>query len=158
MQWEDKCCMPVAVCCETQEEYVQLECTVKQYAREKKYLMIPCWFSGYEEFRRANSVKRFRVIILSCDDIVNQELAISARDLSELSHIIWIGKDTRFGLSSYRVGVTNFIVKPVTKEDIWDSLDRCVEGILKKTGYLDFPLTHDVGGVLADAKELGRKG
>lgn len=126
--------MRIAICCDSQDEYAALKRTVNEYAQEKNCFMIPQWFSTLEEFRRVNAVRRFSIVILAREDIDNQELAVSVRDQSASSQILWIGEDKRFGLSSYRVGAADFLLKPASREAIWKSLDRCVGNLSQSSG------------------------
>lgn len=123
--------MQVAICCDSRGEYEALEKIVMEYAQNKSCFMVPQWLSQFEEFRRVITLHRFPIVILACEDIDNQELAVSVRDLSGKSQIIWIGEDKRFGLSSYRVEAADFLLRPVAKEAVWRSLDRCMENLHK---------------------------
>lgn len=134
---ERKGSMAVAICCNSREEYAVIEEAVNEYAREHECMFPSRWFYSVEDFRRENAGRHYDIVILACDDIVNQELAVSVRDESQLSQIIWIGEDQRFGLSSYRLGVANFVLKPATKQDVWESLKRCRDRLRRELQRMD---------------------
>lgn len=119
--------MVVAVCSKKETEYQAIADAVMSYPEREQYIMVPQWFSSAAEYRKSQLKHPFVITIFAFDDIENQELSILVHRTSEKSQIVWIGKDERFGVASYRVRAANFFLKPVTEEGIWNSLNRCIK-------------------------------
>lgn len=117
--------LAVAVCTENLMEYMTIERAVMAYAKEKQGTAAVQWFRTREDYLQEHARRQFPITFLAFEDIVNQELAVLARSIWQESQIVWVGEDQRFGVSSYRIGVANFLMKPVDGEAVWDSLDRC---------------------------------
>lgn len=119
--------MVIAVCSKKETEYQEIADAVMNYPKREQYVMVPQWFPSAMEYRKIQLRHPFAITIFAFDDIENQELSILVHRTSEESQIVWIGEDERFGVASYRVRAANFLIKPVTKNGIWNSLDRCMK-------------------------------
>ncbi len=116
--------MVIAVCTCSREEYEAIAGWAKEYGDSKGISIAVQWFESHEEYVRCFEKEPFPITFLSFDDIVNQELAIAVRSVSKTGQMIWLGEDGRFGVSSFRVNAANFLLKPVTRADGWDSMER----------------------------------
>lgn len=131
--------MVIAVCTDSGQDYEMIGKAIKSYGEQKKYLLIPRRFAG-QEYQREQKSCWYPITFFALDDIMNQELAILARGLSEASQFVWIGQDKRFGMAAYRTWTANFLLRPVKEEEIWESLDRCFHR-LERSGII--PLWKD---------------
>ena len=116
--------MVVAVCTDSEKDYGFISKAVKSYGEQKKHLLVPRKFSG-EEYQKEQKSYWYPITIFALDDVMNQELSILARGLSEASQFIWIGQDKRFGMAAYRTGTAYVVLKPASEEEIFTALDRC---------------------------------
>lgn len=116
--------MVVAVCTDSEEDYGAIGRAVKSYGERKKCLLVPRKFTG-EEYQGEQKSYWYPITIFALDDVMNQEISICARGLSEASQFIWIGQDKRFGMAAYRIGIAYFVLKPVSEEELFTALDRC---------------------------------
>lgn len=116
--------MVVAVCTDSEENYGAISSAVKSYGEQKKYLLVPRKFSG-EGYLKEQKSYWYPITIFALDDVMNQELSICARGLSEASQFIWIGQDKRFGMAAYRIGIAYAILEPASEKELFTGLDRC---------------------------------
>ena len=126
--------MVIGICTCSRAEYEEIAGWAKDYGRANGISVATQWFASYEEYARSFEKEPFPITFLSFDDIVNQELAIVIRGVSRAGQMVWLGNDRRFGVSSYRVNAANFLLKPAAKEDVWDSMERCIENMNVRPG------------------------
>lgn len=121
--------MTAAVCVRDRKAYEWIASGIRSYRPEEGIEWIPVWYDTMQSFLKAFREWPMPVVFLAFDDIVNQELTIRIRGTAGASEIVWIGEEKRFGLFSYHIRAANFLIGPVKEEEIWDSLDRCLDNI-----------------------------
>lgn len=116
----------IDICSSDQERSDYLEKMLQEYMRTTT---LPIEYRCYLEIdllKESLQAQMPHILILAMDDIDNQETGVWVRQLSKGPRIIWIGEDKRFGLSSYRISTTNFLLYPPKLEEFIESIWRCL--------------------------------
>lgn len=121
----------IDLCSSSQKRSDYLENLLQEYIRETGFTIQYRCFLETDRLKAALQERMPHILILAMDDIDNQETGVWLRQLSKRPRIIWVGKDKRFGLSSYRIAATNFIFYPPELEDLAESIRRCLRQLGK---------------------------
>ena len=117
----------IDLCSSGQERSDYLEKLLREYISWTGFTVRYRCFLGAGQLNAALQERMPHILILAMDDIDNQETGVWLRQLSEEPRIIWVGEDKRFGLSSYRIATTNFILYPPKLEEFAESIKCCLK-------------------------------
>ena len=117
----------IDLCSSSQKRSDYLENLLQEYIRETGFTIQYRCFLETDRLKVALQTRMPQILILAMDDIDNQETGVWLRQLSEEPRIIWVGEDKRFGLSSYRIATTNFILYPPKLEEFAESIKCCLK-------------------------------
>lgn len=117
--------MRIAVCTTLQDEYQQIEQSVRQFEKELPICIELIRCTNPEECFAAQQKNRFDILFICLSGAVGQELAIQAKKIDANCKIVWISDDPNFGVAAYRIHVCDFMVKPASGLRLNEALSRC---------------------------------
>lgn len=117
----------IDLCSSDQERSNYLEKLLKEYIKNTGFSVKYQCYLEIDQLKHALQTQMPHILILAMDDIDNQETGVWLRQLSKAPRIIWVGEDKRFGLSSYRISTTNFVLYPPDLEEFMESIHRCLK-------------------------------
>lgn len=121
----------IDLCSSGQERSDYLEKLLKEYIKNTGFSVRYQCFLEIDQLKHALQTQMPHILVLAMDDIDNQETGVWLRQLSKMPRIIWVGEDKRFGLSSYRISTTNFILYPPKLDEFVESIRRCLKQMNK---------------------------
>lgn len=124
--------MLVDICSSSQERSRYIEKMLRAYMEAGEFPVSYQCFYEMDTLKNDLMVQLPHILILAMEDIDNQEIGVWLRGFSKKPRIIWIGEDKRFGLASYRISATYFILYPPRQEEFFDSLKRCLHQLSGK--------------------------
>ena len=117
--------MRVAICSGEQEEQERFRDVLRQRSEELGELLIQT-FDSQEAFARCREKSAFQVVIVAFDGAAGQETVIQAKAAGENCRVLWISDDRMFALQGYRLGVADFMLKPLDWGRFWVGFQRCL--------------------------------
>lgn len=131
--------MKVAICDDEEVQCELLKSYLREWSTESK---VSCQIHAYpsaEAFLfEYEVIKGYQVLFLDIQmkNISGMELAKQLRALGEDVCIIFVTGNTEYVFQGYGVQALDFIVKPITKERLFEVLDKAYEKCKKEELYL----------------------
>lgn len=124
--------MQIALCDDNIDELSNMVRLIDLYRTEKNFsCQYAVFANGFELISALEKGKRFNIY---CLDIIMPafsgiDVAKEIRDFDKIAPIIFFTSSTEFALESYSVKAINYILKPVSKEKIFNTFDEMLEQI-----------------------------
>ncbi len=124
--------LQIALCDESAEELSDLTELIDQY-KDSRYLncTYTVFLSGFELLSAAENGKRFDIYCLDIrvPGFIGIDLAKEIRAFDKNAAILFFASSPEFALESYSVKAVNYVLKPISKEKLFDTFDELLERI-----------------------------
>ena len=119
--------MRVAVCAGTDQETQCLFAWIKAYCAVRGQRVKLCPMASLEELWGCFSTGAFDGVFLGAGDTDGFLAARRLREEDRKCQVVLIDDTQRFVLPSYRLHVTDFLLRPLTQERVGQSVERLLE-------------------------------
>ena len=121
--------MKIAICDNENRHISLVSDMLSKYRKEKMISMSWTSFSsGFALLAALDCGEVFDAVFLDIymDDMNGMEVAKRIRSMNNQMHIIFLTSSAQFAVDSYTVEATDYLLKPITTEKFFHSLDRLV--------------------------------
>ncbi len=119
----------IAICDDNERACYDIEIKIKKYASDKHYdITCVCFLNAFELLDN-NPFFDIYLLDILMPGLNGIEVAKTLRKNGANTEIIFLTSSPEFALESYSVQALNYLLKPVDKNQLFDSLDRAIAAL-----------------------------
>jgi DNA-binding LytR/AlgR family response regulator len=139
MEWTD---LKIAICDDDPKELAKISSFIDSYIREKSVMLTYNTFQSATELVSTMKSGDYDILLLDIlmPGLSGIQAAYEIRDFDGVAKIVFLTSSPEFAVESYQVRAYNYILKPVSKEKLYNMLDELIneeqkppEGLTVKT-------------------------
>lgn len=119
--------LQVAICDDVPEELAHLEALLLAYETQRELDIVQTHFmNGFLFLEEISKKKAFNICFLDIymSGITGLEVAKELRQVDKETHLVFTTSSTEFAIEGYKVQASNYLLKPVGKEDFFLAMDE----------------------------------
>ncbi len=130
--------MHIAVCDDNLDELSRISSLLEDYSRELDSSVTYEAFHSATELIETIRIRRFDLLLLDIlmPGITGMEAAKELRQSDNDIPIIFLTSSREFAVESYRVGASDYIMKPARKDEIFPSISKQLARFTQEDAYL----------------------
>lgn len=130
--------LKIAVCDDAQFHVEYTQSLIKKWEESKNYPVHVTPFESGDSLLEALSKESFDIILLDImmPLISGIDVAAEIRKYNSTVKIIFVSSSSEFGVTSYSVKASNYLLKPLNKEQLFAALNEVVEEIMEEPDAL----------------------
>lgn len=131
--------MNIAIVDDCRDERLSLMAFINQFYQETPVYKQLSEFSGGETFMDAWIPGRFDLVFLDIfmDGVNGIEVAEKIREADDECLLVFITNSREHAIQSYRLRVFDYLVKPLSYEAFFDSMQHCDKELRRKSRYIE---------------------
>lgn len=128
--------MKIAICDDDRNELLQIQTLLDLYAQERQMEFIVKEYHSSFELASAAANETFQIYLLDVlMPVLNGiDLAREIRLMDKAADILFLTSSPEFAVESYMVKASNYLLKPVQKEILFQALDDIVMRQINEAG------------------------
>lgn len=125
----------IAICDDRAEQMEHLEKMINEYQKERDiYFEIFTFNNGFNFLESLSNSFDICFLDIIMPDITGMDVAKEVRKIDKETEIVFVTSSIDFAVVGYQVRASNYLLKPISREDFFTALDDVVERIkLKKS-------------------------
>lgn len=128
--------MKVVICDDDLNQLAVIKAEMEQYSikhTEQAYI-IECFDNPFELLQRSEKIGGYDILLLDIcmPGILGTDIAKEIRNKKEKSEIIFLTTSTDYAVEAFELKAAHYLVKPFTKEQFAEALDRAMEKFKSK--------------------------
>lgn len=121
----------IGICDDEKDTCAQIADMVYEYGRKENVeIMVSVWNTGEALYQDLADKKPIDLLFLDIELVSTSGIQIGKRIRNELENpdisIAYISSKSRYALELFKIHPIDFLIKPVSAQDIWDTIDEAL--------------------------------